>query len=164
MPHNESCSGWSPRADKVAQTTGHGIRAAHAHDLEEFGAAVELLALHPESREVHVLMLRELLETVFPDGLTGDDVSEVMTSTSRTAASWNPAISPAAVALVLTGALGVGDTDNPDARSSGPLHTETTAAALVVITDLAARAEVDPTAYVTRAVAEIHRAQTMEMP
>ena len=60
-------------ADRVAQTTGEAIRAARAHDSEAFGAATDLLALHPESREVHALMMRELLETVFPDGLTGDD-------------------------------------------------------------------------------------------
>lgn len=164
MPHNESRSERSPMADRVAQTTGEAIRAARAHDSEAFGAATDLLALHPESREVHALMIRELLETVFPDGLTGDDVSEVMTSTSRAAASWTSAVSPAAVALVLTGALGVGDTADPDALPSAGLDAETTAAALVVITDLTARADVDPMEYVTRAVDEIRRAQTMEMP
>ena len=165
MPRNESRSERSPIADKIAQTTGHAIRAASAHDSDAFGAAVDLLALHPESLEVHALMLRELLETAFPDGLTGDDVSEVMTSTSRTAASWNPAVSPTAVALVLTGALGVADTPEPGAsRSVGLLDTETTAAALVVITDLTARADVDPMEYLTRAVEEIRRAQTVEMP
>ncbi|MDT0222979.1 hypothetical protein [Gordonia sp. AC31] len=165
MPHNESRSDRSSVADRVAQTTGEAIRAARAHDSEAFGAATDLLALHPESREVHALMLRELLETVFPDGLTGDDVSEVMTSTSRAAASWTSAVSPTAVALVLTGALGVGDTADPDALpSAGLLDAETTAAALVVITDLTARADVDPMEYVTRAVDEIRRAQTMEMP
>lgn len=165
MPHNESHSDRSPIADRVTQTTGHALHAARAHDSEAFGAAADSLALQPESREVHSLMLRELLETVFPDGLTGDDVSEVITSTSRAAASWNPAVSPAGIALVLTGALGVGDTADSDAISSdGPLDTETTTAALVVITDLAARAGVDPTAYLTRAVQEIRRAQTMEMP
>lgn len=165
MSHNESRSDRSPMANKVAQTTGHAIRAARARDSEAFDAAADLLALHHESREVHALMLRELLETVFPDGLTGDDVSEVMTDTSRAVATWNPAVNPAAVALVLTGALGVGDTADPHAVSSaGLVRTETTAAALVVITDLAARAGVDPTAYVNRAVEEIRRAQTMEMP
>ena len=165
MAHNESRSGRSPVADRVAQTTGDAIRAARAHDPEAFDAATDLLALHPESREVHALMLRELLETVFPDGLTGDDVSEVMTNTSRAAASWNPAVSPAAVALVLTGALGVGDIADPDALpSAGQLDAETTAAALVVIADLTARAEVDPMECLTRAVEEIRRAQTMEMP
>ena len=165
MPHNESRPDRSSVADKVAQTTGEAIRAARAHDSEAFGAATDLLALHPESREVHALMMRELLETVFPDGLTGDDVSEVITSTSRAAASWTSAVSPAAVALVLTGALGVGDTADPDALpSAGLLDAETTAAALVVITDLTARADVDPMEYVTRAVDEIRRTQTMEMP
>lgn len=165
MPHNESRSERSPMADRVAQTTGEAIRAARAHDSEAFGAATDLLALHPESREVHAITLRELLETVFPDGLTGDDVSEVMTSTSRAAASWTAAASPAAVALVLTGALGVGDTAGADALPSAGLpDAETTAAALVVITDLTARADVDPMEYVTRAVDEIRRAQTMEMP
>ncbi|QHD86119.1 hypothetical protein GR168_12570 [Gordonia sp. JH63] len=165
MPHNESRSERSPMADRVAQTTGEAIRAARAHDSEAFGAATDLLALHPESREVHAITLRELLETVFPDGLTGDDVSEVITSTSRAAASWTSAVSPAAVALVLTGALGVGDTADPDALpSAGLLDAETTAAALVVITDLTARADVDPMEYVTRAVDEIRRTQTMEMP
>ena len=89
----------------------------------------------------------------------------VMTSTSRAAASWTAAASPAAVALVLTGALGVGDTAGADALPSAGLpDAETTAAALVVITDLTARADVDPMEYVTRAVDEIRRAQTMEMP
>jgi hypothetical protein len=165
MSHNESRSDRSPIADRVAETTDHAIRAARAHDSEAFDPAAEFLALHPESREVHALMVRELLETVFPDGLTGDDVSEVMTTTSRAAASWNPAVSPAGVALVLTGALGVGDTAGTSAPSSaGPLDAEITAAALVVIIDLAERAEVDPTAYLTRAVEDIRRAQTMEIP
>ncbi|AFR49174.1 hypothetical protein [Gordonia sp. KTR9] len=165
MSHNESRIDRSSIADMVAQTTGQAIRAARAYDFEAFDATADLLALHPESREVHALMLRELLETAFPDGLTGDDVSEVMTTTSRAVASWNSAISPASLALVLTGALGVGDTADSHALSSaGLLDTETTAAALLVIADLAARAEVDPAAYLTRAVEEIRRAQTMEMP
>ncbi|WAC55547.1 hypothetical protein [Gordonia sp. SL306] len=53
-------------------------------------------------------MVRQLLETQYQDGLSGDDVSEVLTRTVGDAVSWDAPIDPSGVVLILTGALGVG--------------------------------------------------------
>ncbi|MFW0795053.1 hypothetical protein AAFP30_14675 [Gordonia sp. CPCC 205515] len=155
---------WSPTARTIATATEQGIRAARAHDLEALAESIDHLENHTDTaREVHAHLMRELLETSYQDGLSGDDVSEVLTRTVTDAASWQAPVTPAAVAVVLTGALGVG----PDSREeSAPTlsEPEIICAALLIAADLVTSTDLDPKPYVVRAIEEIRRAQTVEMP
>ncbi|MEE4025262.1 hypothetical protein V1Y59_19415 [Gordonia sp. PKS22-38] len=157
---------WPSKVREIAEATDLGIRAARAADLEGFTDAVEQLHDHPGAREVHAHMVRELLETTYQDGLSGDDVSEVLTRTIGGSADWQAPVDPSAVVVVLTGALGVAEHAD-DADRAPTTHTppaELAGAAILVVTDLAKGIAADHRPYLDRAVAEIRRAQTVEMP
>ncbi len=62
---------------------------------------------------------------------------------------------------MLTGALGVSD---PDAERPRIRPEQYLAAGLLVVADLVAARRVAPEAYLRRAVSEIERAETQEMP
>ncbi|GAA3690758.1 hypothetical protein [Gordonia hankookensis] len=153
-------------ARTVTEASSRGIRAARAHDLEGFTECVEELEPHADAaRIVHSHLVRELLETSYQDGLSGEDVSEVLRRTVTGAGGWNVAIDPEAVVTVLTGALGV--VEPPEGRDApAPVIPPTAiiAAAILVAADLAAHMDLDPEPYLGRAVDEIRRAQAVEMP
>ncbi|WAC55544.1 hypothetical protein [Gordonia sp. SL306] len=157
---------WSRMARAVAEATDLGIRAARAHDLENFADAVEQLENHTEAtRDLHAHMVRELLETQYQDGVSGDDVSEVLTRTVGGAGLWNVPVDPSAVAMVLTVALGVGESsDTSDAPATTIPPAEIIGAAILVVADLAASAAIHHEPSLVRAMEEIRRAQTVEMP
>jgi hypothetical protein len=102
-------------------------------------------------------MVRSLLEEVYSDGLTGENVQEVLGRTVR-GADWLPSVDIAGFVEVLTGALGVTDVDEQSRSRPRPAH------ALLVVADLLAVRRSRAETYVRRALAEIHRAQTVEMP
>jgi len=106
---------------------------------------------------VHAEMVRSLLEEVYSDGLTGENVQEVLGRTVR-GAEWLPSVDIAGFVEVLTGALGVTDVYEQSRSRPRPAH------ALLVVADLLAVRRSRAETYVRRALAEIHRAQTVEMP
>lgn len=157
---------WSLMAREIATATDRGIRAARRHSSEDFDDCVAQLEKHGEAaRAMHAHLVRELLETSYQDGVSGDDVSDVLTRIVDAASRWDAQMDPDAVAAVLLGALGVGE--SPDADGAGarliPL-AKIVGAAILVAADLAADAEVDHGPYLVRAVEEIRRAQTIEIP
>ncbi|WP_124711142.1 hypothetical protein [Gordonia insulae] len=155
---------WPSKARVIAQATELGIGAARAHDLDGFGEAVKSLELHPEARDVHAHMIRELVETQYQDGVSGDDLSEVLTRTARDAGAWNAPVDPSAVVVVLTGSLAVVQRSDDDGPATDIPPARLNGAAVLVIADLAAVAALDHRPYLMRAVEEIRRAQTVEMP
>ncbi len=150
----------------MAEATDAGILAARAQHIEDFRDAAERLEKHAEvAREVHGHMVRELLETLYQDGLTGDDVSDVLRRTIAGAGLWDAQVDPSAVVVVLTGALGVAEaSDDRDAGTTGVAPIELIGAAILVMADLLAAGAMDRKDYLLRAVEEIRRAQTVEMP
>ncbi len=104
-------------------------------------------------------VVRELLETLHPDGLTGEDVQDVLTRCARAAALWFPVVDVDSLVTVLTGALGVADVEENPRRPERAVE-----AAILVIADLLSAAEVSADGYVRRALDEIARAETVEMP
>nr|WP_202422099.1 hypothetical protein [Gordonia sp. SID5947] len=153
-------------ARAVAEATDQGIRAARGHDPEGFGEAVHHLETHTDAaRAVHAHMVRELLEMSYQDGLSGDDVSDVLTRTVGGAGLWDAPVEPAAVVVVLTGALGVREHSDSDDDPAPPIpQAAIVGAAILVAADLAAAAGIDHEPFLVRAVEEIRRAQTVEMP
>lgn len=150
---------WPPTVRAIATATEDAVAAARAKSPEAFSEAIENLSSEDSAQvgSVHAEMVRSLLEELHPDGLTGEDVQDTLTATVRSAAEWNPSLDVPGFVEVLTGALGVADTDEKR-PSPRPEH------AVLIITDLLARRKVGAEVYIRRAIAEIQRAQTMEMP
>lgn len=150
---------WPPTVRAIAAATDDAITAARAHVLEDFREAVEQLSSEDRAQvsAVHAEMVRSLLEELHPDGLTGEDVQDALTGAVRSASVWNPGLDVPGFVEVLTGALGVADTE----EQRPPPRPED---AVLIITDLLVRRKASAEVYIRRAVAEIQRAQTMEMP
>ncbi|MFF0815140.1 hypothetical protein ACFYVR_08295 [Rhodococcus sp. NPDC003318] len=154
---------WPHPAKAIATGTVDAVTAAAAADADTFADATDrLLAAEPDQvRAVHSAMVRELLEGTHPDGLSGEAVQEVLERTARAAAVWLPTLDVAALAVVLTGSLGLTDYDEDTARVGWPVVLRH---ALLVIADLLTVAQSPADGYLLRAIGEIARAETVEMP
>ncbi|MDJ0426323.1 hypothetical protein QNA19_10365 [Rhodococcus fascians] len=150
---------WPVDVRRIADATVDALAAVVAQDPIAFDEAVELLDRSDAAKagNVHAEMVRSLLEEVYSDGLTGENVQEVLGRTVR-GADWLPSVDIAGFVEVLTGALGVTDLDEQSRSRPRPAH------ALLVVADLLAIRRSRAETYVRRALAEIHRAQTVEMP
>jgi hypothetical protein len=150
---------WPVDVRRIADATVDALAAVVAQDPIAFDEAVELLDRSDAAKagNVHAEMVRSLLEEVYSDGLTGENVQEVLGRTVR-GAEWLPSVDIAGFVEVLTGALGVTDVDEQSRSRPRPAH------ALLVVADLLAVRRSRAETYVRRALAEIHRAQTVEMP
>ncbi|WP_052074013.1 hypothetical protein [Rhodococcoides fascians] len=150
---------WPVDVRRIADATVDALAAVVAQDPIAFDEAVELLNRSDAAKagNVHAEMVRSLLEEVYSDGLTGENVQEVLGRTVR-GAEWLPSMDIAGFVEVLTGALGVTDVDEQSRSRPRPAH------ALLVVADLLAIRRSRAEMYVRRALAEIHRAQTVEMP
>ena len=150
---------WPVDVRRIADATVDALAAVVAQDPIAFDEAVELLDRSDAAKagNVHAEMVRSLLEEVYSDGLTGENVQEVLGRTVR-GAEWLPSVDIAGFVEVLTGALGVTDVGEQSRSRPRPAH------ALLVVADLLAIRRSRAETYVRRALAEIHRAQTVEMP
>ena len=150
---------WPVDVRRIADATVDALAAVVAQDPIAFDEAVELLDRSDAAKagNVHAEMVRSLLEEVYSDGLTGENVQEVLGRTVR-GADWLPSVDIAGFVEVLTGALGVTDVDEQSRSRPRPAH------AMLVVADLLAIRRSRAETYVRRALAEIHRAQTVEMP
>lgn len=152
---------WPSSARTIATTIEAAITAAKAADEPGFNAATADLRELPADQVTSVLAatVRELLETAHPDGLTGDDVRAVLEAVVRRSAAWCPRLDAATVVSALTGALGIDDSEEPDRARTNPQP-----AAVLLIEYLADLARTPPHQSIQRAVNEIARAETIEMP
>ena len=150
---------WPPTVRALATATDDAVNAARSQSAAEFAEAVTELHAQDSAQvaAIHAEMVRSLLEELHPDGLTGEDVQDALTRAVRSAAEWHPDLDVPGFVEVLTGALGVADTEEVR-RPPLPQH------AVLIIADLLARRRASAEVYLRRAVAEIQRAQTMEMP
>ncbi|MDV6260385.1 HD domain-containing protein [Rhodococcoides yunnanense] len=150
---------WPAEVRRIAGATNDALAAVAAGDSIAFDDAVELLGRSDSAQagHVHAEMVRTLLEEVYSDGLTGENVQEVLGRTVR-GAHWLPNLDIAGFVEVLTGALGVADTEEQTRSRPRPAH------ALLVVADLLAVRRGRAETYLRRALAEVHRAETIEMP
>ncbi|MFD4294591.1 hypothetical protein ACFWPA_02560 [Rhodococcus sp. NPDC058505] len=156
-------SEWPRPAKGIASAIDAAVTAAGAADAPAFGAATtELLRWEPDQvRAVLSAMVRALLEDVHPDGLTGEAVQAVLERSARAAAGWLPTLDVGALAVVLTGSLGLTDYDEDTERIGWPVIAPH---ALLVTADLLAAAQTPADRHLRRAIGEIARAETVEMP
>ncbi|EME15267.1 hypothetical protein [Rhodococcus triatomae] len=154
---------WPRPAKDIATGTSDAVAAAAAGDADAYAAAVDglLTADADQVRSVHSAMVRELLEDTHADGLSGEAVQEVLERCARAAAVWLPTLDVGALAVVLTGSLGLTDYDEDTVRVGWPVVLRQ---ALLVIADLLAVAQAPVDGYLGRAIGEIARAETVEMP
>lgn len=104
-------------------------------------------------RTVTGAVVRDLLEQLHPDGLSGDDVAAVLRSVQVD--------DPQVLLLVLTGALGLLDADDQPATLT-PEVAVRYSVALIAGLLATARSPLQP--WLETALAERHRAETVEMP
>jgi hypothetical protein len=141
------------------------LAAARSGDLEAFDEAhVRLIALDKGGAGrvglAQAAVLNTVLELRHPDGLDGDDARAVLEHTARTVLPWWPELDVNILLLVLAGSLGVLD---PDAEPYPAGALELSRHASVLIADLLGT-DGDAGAPVAAAIAEIQRAQTIELP
>jgi hypothetical protein len=96
--------------------------------------------------------VRLLLELTHPDGLDGDDIRTVLEQSVRSAAAWQPEVDPHVVLVLLAGALGVHDDEEPAVQPEALARHST----LLIAHLLGARALPE---LMTMALGEIERAQ-----
>ncbi|MGW6374561.1 hypothetical protein ACWFRB_00675 [Rhodococcus sp. NPDC055112] len=154
---------WPSAAREIADATDAAVTAARATEPRPFAeASARLAALDQEQvTVVHASIVRELLEELHPDGLTGDDVQAVLGRCARSAAPWVPDLDVSVLVVVLTGALGLTD---PDEEPRSLARADLPRYATLVIADLLAAADAPGSGYIRRAIGEVARAQTVEMP
>jgi hypothetical protein len=149
-------------ARAIAETTTETVTAARKRDLPAFEkAAGQLAALDPEQVGLVLgAVVRSLLEDRNPDGLTGDDIRNVLDHSARSALEWCPRVDPDVLLMLLAGALGV----HPDQDESPPPAGAAVAwHAPLLVADLLGHGR-PLAAYLHDAFAEIARAETLEAP
>ena len=137
--------------------------AASAADGDAFTEAVAALSALDEDQVRTVLgwVLRGELEELHPDGLGADDLREVVGRVSRAALPWFPGTDPQVCVVALTGAFG----EHPEADGEPRLPHPGVVAHSVLLAEDLARASGRPLArHLEAALAEVRRAETMEMP
>lgn len=136
------------------------VEAASSQDADRFALAAERLAVQDPQRLVLVQawVLRSLLEQLHPDGLSSADAQDVLRHCLQWTAQWHTEIEPGVLVLVLTGALGLSE----DAAAAGPAALGAGAALLTA--DLLGAAGGPLSGYLDAALAELERAETIELP
>lgn len=153
-------SGLPAAARAIAAAATDAVTAARAASPEDFAEAAGRLAAADPQRVALLLgtVVRTLLEETHPDGLDGEDLRAVLERTARAGASWDSEVDPAVLLVVLTGALGLSD---PDEQPPVPPPAVARNAALLTA-DLLGPRPLAP--YLTAALTERHRAETIELP
>ena len=149
-----------PAARAIAGAAADAVTAARAGAAGDFAEATGRLAAADPQRVALVLggVVRSPVEERHPDGLDGEDLRAVLERATRAGAGWDSEVDPAVLLVVLTGALGLAD---PDEQPAVPPAAIARNAALLTAELLGPR-PLSP--YLAAALAELHRAETIEMP
>ncbi|BCJ73191.1 hypothetical protein CS0771_27350 [Catellatospora sp. IY07-71] len=150
-------------ARRIAEAAVAAVDAARARDEQGLReAADELAACDPE--HVGVVLgstVRALLEDLHPDGLSGEDVQDVLERCVRDTLAWTAELDVDSLVVVLTGALGVHQQEDGAARPDPRLLAWHAPVLLAYLLTGSGR-RFEP--YLAAAFAEIARAETVEMP
>jgi hypothetical protein len=150
-----------PRA--IATAAADALTAAKAEDAVAFQHAAERLAALDREQVGLVLgaVVRSLLEEVHPGGLTGEDMHGVLARCAADAA-WSAGLDPDVLLVLLAGALGI-HPDDDDPRPVSALAMSSNAP-LLICTLLGRSPGLSFDEHLDAALAEIARAETVEMP
>ncbi len=152
-----------PKARAIQNTVLDAVASAGAADPDAYASATHRLAgLDPEQvRVVLGAVVRLLLEELYPRDPDGDDLVETLSDCYRSASAWWPHTDPNALVILLSGALGNHELDE-DQPALAPANMAGTAPLLVAA--LLARRGTPLSGYLTASLAEISRAETVELP
>jgi hypothetical protein len=138
------------------------VAAVDAGDAAEFAEAGTALA-HFDAEQARTVLgwvLRQALEASHPDGLDADDVRAAVLTTARGAA-WFADLDPRILVVVLTAALG----EHPDPEEIPRLgHALVLQHSVLLVRDVATGPGRPLRRALEQALAEVRRAETMEMP
>jgi hypothetical protein len=134
-----------------------------AADRDEFLRATERLA-GLDAEQVGLVLgavLRSLLEDLHPDGLTGDEVQDVIVRCTTQATGWFPEVDVNALVLVLGGALGV----HPQEDEPVPVTPlDVSRHAPLVVADLLTAGDLSYRPYLDAALTHIAEAEANDLP
>ena len=147
----------------LRRAISEAVEAASSQDAGRFALAADRLAVQDPQRLVLVQawVLRSLLEESHPEGLSSADAQDVLRRCLLSTASWHAGADPTVLAQALTGALGLSDPDEA-AAPAGPVAFSSGAALLIA--DLLGVAGGSLPRYLDAALAELERAETIELP
>ena len=152
---------WPLAARRIRDAVLAAHAAAAAQDAAAVAATSGQLPL-PEAEQVRRgrgTTVATMLESRFPDGISGEDLQLVAGRTLQRAA-WFPDAEVSALVLVLVQALGV----HPDEQPDGVPHLAVVRHAVLLVTELASSPHVDLRVHLDAAFDEIARAETQELP
>jgi hypothetical protein len=156
-----------PSARAITAATTDAVAATRSADVAAFDEAVgRLAAAEPEHvRVVLGAVVRALLEDLHPDGMSGDDLLELIKSCARTTYGWYPAVDLDVLVVVLTGALGLHEPEEQPRRFS-PLDVARHAPLFIaeLLTDRPGRPVRPLSGYFANAYLEISRSELNELP
>ncbi|NAZ86386.1 hypothetical protein, partial [Kineococcus indalonis] len=139
------------------------VRALGADDAAAFEEAGAALAAFDADAARTVLghVLRGALEELHPDGLDADDLRALVERCARSAPAWFGGLDPQLLVVALVGALG----EHPEAGEVPPAaHAAVLRHALLVVADVVAATRRPLARHLEGALAEVRRAETVEMP
>jgi hypothetical protein len=148
-------------AADLSSAIASAIESARAADLDTFAdASNRLMTLNIERVGiVQATAIRSLLEELYYDGLDADDVRAVLTRCAQ-ASAWFPDFDAEKLLLVLSGALGTVDPEQQPQAGRDTMAAHAT----LVMADLSSTRPAMLTEHLSRAIEEIRRAETIEMP
>ncbi|HEV2888381.1 MAG TPA: hypothetical protein VGX49_15825 [Jatrophihabitans sp.] len=151
----------------LRRAISESVEAASSQDADRFAESADRLAVQDPQRltVVQAWVIRSLLERLHPDGLSGDDAQDVLRRCLLSTAAWYPQADPGVLVRVLTGALGLSNPESAPDPAPGPIGPAALSlGAALLIADLLSAAG-DPLAgYLDGALAELERAETIELP
>jgi hypothetical protein len=149
----------STPAAAIQAAVTESVQAAVDRDSDRFRAGAAALAKLDQAQLtiVQATVIRVLLELRHPDGLTGAEIKQLLSETAEHSAEWWPDADAQALVAVLLNSLSVADPAQPTAFE-GPAH------ASLLIAELVAGQPAALAAHLAGALAEVRRAETMEMP
>jgi hypothetical protein len=152
-----------PSARALAAAITGAVTAARTEDPAEFAAAGERLAALDPHRTGVVLgaMVRSVLEERHPDGLSTEDLQTAVEECVRSAAGWFPDLDPGVLVVLLTSAFGVHDADEESTR---PTPLDVARHAPLLLAHLLTGAPRPFAGYLAGTLAELERAETVELP
>ena len=154
-------SQWPAPARTMAGAVEEAVTAASDGARPAFDEALAVLVRVDRAQLATLLgtATRELLERAHPDGLDAEGAEIVLAAATKAARPWFPEVDDDLLLRALTGALGIGEIDDARVDPDAVL-----AHGLVLLAELARVTGVRPRAAVDAAMAELIRAQTVELP
>jgi hypothetical protein len=146
----------------MALAVDAAVSAARAGDAPAFTSALDDLGRMDREQLAVVLgaVTRELLERSHPDGVGASDAEQVLASCMRSAASWYEGLDGDSLIQALTGTLGIHDPD----ESAPPAGPAVVAHGLLLIADQLTTMGENLPPVLDRALRELMREQTIELP